>query len=104
MPALQSIGVVNGRPGLYGDGFLAVITNAPAYVTHEEFYLVGGQRREHLTAGELKLDATAAVTRFVRRGHAEPFTATFSIGDARKAGLLGKEGPWTQYPARMLRW
>lgn len=104
MGALQSIAVINGKPGLYGDGFLAVITAQPSYLTHQEYYLVRGERRDHLTPDDLKLEDTCAVTAFWRVGHADPFTATFSVGDARKANLIGKEGPWTQYPARMLRW
>src|SRR5262249_22277845 len=31
----------------------------------------------------------------------EPYTAQFSTADAKAAGLLGKTGPWSQYPARM---
>jgi hypothetical protein len=27
----------------------------------------------------------------------------FSVSDAKKAGLWGKSGPWTQYPKRMLQ-
>ena len=29
-------------------------------------------------------------------------TATFSVADAKRAQLWGKQGPWTQYPQRML--
>jgi hypothetical protein len=28
----------------------------------------------------------------------------FSVGDAKKANLWGKAGPWTAYPRRMLQW
>jgi hypothetical protein len=104
MAALQSVAVINGKPGLYGDGFLAVIMATPAYVNHKEFYLVGGQERDELAAADLTKDDTTAVTHFWRRGRAEPFIGTFSIANAKKARLLNKEGPWTDYPARMLRW
>mgnify|MGYP003334515089 FL=1 len=36
-----------------------------------------------------------------RRGEPE-VTATFSVADAKRAQLWGKQGPWTQYPQRML--
>jgi hypothetical protein len=38
-----------------------------------------------------------------RRGYPEPTTVRFSVADAKKAGLWGKSGPWTQYPRRMLQ-
>jgi hypothetical protein len=37
-----------------------------------------------------------------RRGR-KPVTAKFSVDDAKRAGLWGKQGPWTQYPKRMLQ-
>jgi hypothetical protein len=104
MNALQSIAVINGKPGLYGDGFLAVIMDTPAYAGHEEFFVVSGEVRDSITLDDLKHDDTAAITRFYRVGRAAPFVGTFSVADARKANLLGKDGPWTQYPTRMLRW
>ena len=30
-------------------------------------------------------------------------TRTFSAEDAKRAGLAGKSGPWTQYPDRMMQ-
>ena len=38
-----------------------------------------------------------------RRGDAEPVVSRFSMADAKRAGLAGKTGPWTQYPKRMLQ-
>lgn len=43
-----------------------------------------------------------AVCVAVRQG-ASAVTARFSVADAKKAGLWGKQGPWQQYPARMLQ-
>jgi hypothetical protein len=105
MQALQSIGVINGRPGLWGDGMLGVIMASPLYQDHDECYDVGGIRREirdGLTLDELKIDTTAAIATFWRRRKADPTTRRFSIGQARKARLLTKEGPWQDYPDRML--
>jgi hypothetical protein len=37
-----------------------------------------------------------------RRGYPAPTVVRFSMADAKRAGLAGKAGPWTQYPGRML--
>ena len=102
MQALQSIAVINGRPGVWGDGFLALLQASPQYQDHDEYFEVGGERRDGLVLEDLKKDDTAAVCTFWRRGKATPVTRRFTIGQAKKAGLLTKEGPWQQYPDRML--
>jgi len=102
MQALQSIAVINGRPSVWGDGFLAVIMAASVYQDHDEYYEVAGQRVDGLDVDDLKKDDTCAVCTFLRRGKATPVTRRFSIGKAKKAGLWGKEGPWQTYPDRML--
>lgn len=103
MAALHSIFVTNGRPSLWGDGFLAVIMASPRYKDHEEYYLVGGERRELLVAADLTKDDTTAVCTFWRTDNPRPRTDSFSIAKAKKAGLWTKEGPWQNYPDRMLK-
>jgi hypothetical protein len=102
MQALQSIAVINGRPSVWGDGFLALIMGSALYRDHDESYEVDGQRVEGLSAEALKKDTTAAVCTFWRRGKPEPVTRRFTVGQAKKAQLLGKDGPWQAYPDRML--
>jgi hypothetical protein len=101
--ALQSIAVINGRPSVWGDGFLALIMGSALYRDHDEYYEVDGQRVEGLTADTLKKDTTAAVCTFYRRGKPEPVTRRFTVGQAKKALLLDKrDTPWITYPDRML--
>ena len=90
MQALQSIAVVNGRPSIFGDAALAVVKASPVceYVTES----VDGD-------GE-QLVATCTAK---RRGYPQPTVVKFTVADAKKAGLWGKPGPWTQYPRRMLQ-
>jgi len=102
MQALQSIAVINGRPGVWGDGLLALIMASSVYADHDEYYEVNNERRDRLTAEDLKQDTTCAVCTFVRRGKATPLTRRFSVAQAKKAGLVGKAGPWVEYPDRML--
>ncbi len=86
MQALQSIAVINGRPSLWGD---AVIALCKAHSVCEWV-------REYEEG-----DTAVCVTQ--RRGDPEPVERRFSMDDAKRAGLLGKAGPWTQYPRRMLQ-
>jgi len=103
MAALHSIFVANGQPSLYGDGFLAVIMASPVYADHDEYFLVGGERREIVTQADLDKVDTCAVCTFWRKGSARPRTATFSVANAKKAGLWGKAGPWSEFPYRMMK-
>jgi hypothetical protein len=102
MQALQSIAVINGRASVWGDGFLALLMSSPVYQDHDEYYEVGGERRDALTADDMKADSTVAVCTFWRRGKRLPTTRRFSVGQAKKAQLWGKEGPWQTYPDRQL--
>lgn len=89
MRAVQSVAVVNGRPTLWGDALLAV-AQASGLVSDvsERIDGDGDERR-----------AVCIVTRKDGR----TIERTFSVADARTAGLWAKAGPWQQYPARMLQ-
>lgn len=83
MTALNKIAVVNGRPTVWGDA-------VPALLWARGFKI-----------DEAVTDNVATCT--VIRPDGFKITRTFSEADARKAGLWGKSGPWTQYPSRMLQ-
>ena len=90
LQALQSIAVVNGRPSVYGDAALAVAKASPVceYVTEK----IDGDGEQMVATCTAK-----------RRGYPEATVVRFTVADAKKAGLWGKAGPWTQYPRRMLQ-
>lgn len=83
LQAMQNIAVINGRPSLWGDAVIALVRSSPLceYIIEED-------------------DGRTATCKVKRRGEPEQFR-TFSMDDAKAAGLLGKQGPWTQYPKRM---
>ena len=89
MQSLQSIAVINGRPTIWGDAALALVQSSPVCEYVREY-----------TEGEG--DNLTAVCEAKRRGYPQPTVSRFSMADAKRAGLAGKSGPWTQYPARML--
>src|SRR5262245_31747278 len=104
MSALQSIAVIGGKPGLYGDGFLGVVMAAPAYRGHKEYYVTAnGEEVSWLSPADLANDQTRAIAAFYRRGIDAPFVAEFSIADAKRARLWNRDGPWKEYPQRMLK-
>lgn len=100
MAALQNIAVINGRPAIWGDAQLAVVRSTGELALFEEWYEEGGKRLPRNPAAFT--DATSAVCRVQRSGY-EPAETAFSVADAKRANLWGKSGPWTQYPARMLK-
>ena len=90
MQSLQSIACINGRPSVWGDAALALVMGSAVceYV------------RERIEGDG---DAMVAICEAKRRGYPEPTVVRFSVGDAKKAALWGKSGPWTQYSKRMLQ-
>jgi hypothetical protein len=86
LQSLQGIGVINGKPSVYGETFWALI------ISHPDF----------LDCVEDVSDERAEVT-MTRKGRA-PGTYSFSMVDAQLAGLKGKAGPWTQYPKGQMLW
>ena len=90
MQSLQSIACINGRPSVWGDAALALVMGSPVceYV------------RERVDGDG---DAMVATCEAKRRGYPDANVTKFSVADAKKAGLWGKSGPWTQYPRRMLQ-
>lgn len=83
MQAMQNIAVINGRPALWGDAVIALVR--------------GSALCEYIYETD---DGTTATIRVKRRGEEEQ-VRTFSMEDARQAGLLNRQGPWQQYPKRM---
>lgn len=90
MSALQSIAVINGRPSIFGDGYLALITASSVYERHEEEYIGTGAQRK-------------AVCRMWRRGNPQPFVGVFGAAEAVAAGLSGRD-TYKQYADRMYMW
>ena len=90
MAALQSLAIINGRPSIYGDAALALVRSSGYLESYTQS-----------TTGEG--DNQKARVEVKRKGE-QPIVAEFSVADAKKAGLWGKAGPWTQYASRMLMW
>lgn len=90
MQALKSIAVINGNPTIWGDGLPALAYSSGLLKKFEEGF-----------AG--KDDQFHAWVRIERKDVEGVREFQFSIEDAKRAGLWGKAGPWTQYWKRMLQ-
>lgn len=90
MQALQNIAVINGKPSVYGDAAMALVQASPVCEGVDEY--IEGEGTPN----------PVAVCVATRKGR-KPVTAKFSVEDAKRAGLWGKQGPWQAYPKRMLQ-
>lgn len=91
MQAIQKIAVINGRPTVWGDAMMGlVLASGLLEDIQEEF------------EGDEGTDEFWAVCVVKRKGMV-PHRTTFSVADAKAAGLWGKRGPWTDYYHRMLK-
>lgn len=91
MQAVQNIAPINGRPTIWGDAMLGLVRGSGMLEEIKE-----------KAVGTFPNDNYAAVCTVKRKGY-DAVVQTFSIADAKKAGLWNKSGPWQQYPKRMLQ-
>ncbi len=89
LQAMQSIAPVNGKPNLYGDAGKAMLLAHGCIIEEDDTELVKANGRARCV---------------IRRRGRPPVQRTFSIEDAKTAGLWGKEGPWRAYPYRQMAW
>jgi hypothetical protein len=89
--SIQDIAVINGRPCVWGDAMLALCMSHPDFVDIIEQPLLNND------------NAIIGYKCTVKRKGQTDKSQEFRLDDAKRAGLLGKPGPWTQYPSRMLQ-
>ena len=87
MQSLANIAVINGRATLWGDAIPALVLRAGHHIDVEY---------------EGEGEALVAVATLTRGDTGKQVVRRFGISDAKRAGLMGKQGPWQQYPQRMI--
>jgi RecT family len=108
MQAMQRIAVINGRPAIWGDAVIGLVRGSglAEYIDEE---LIG------------EGDHMVAVCKTKRKGEKKEIERTFSVADAKKAGLwdtrekvrrrgrnnesyeANNDSPWYRFPKRMLQ-
>ena len=89
LQALQNIACINGKPSVYGDAALALVQASQLCEGIDE----------HIEGEGTTNPVAICIAK--RRGR-NPVVSRFSVEDAKRAGLWGKQGPWQSYPKRML--
>lgn len=89
MVAVNNIAVINGKPTLSADIMCAIVKRSPEY---------GGI--EWIEMSNKK--AECKISRILPNGDKETQTCSFTLEDAERAGLLGKD-VWKKYTKRMLK-
>ena len=93
MQALQGIAVINGKPSIYGDALLGLVRKDPRCMGIEE----------KMEGKNETMNAVCILKRKHIDGSIELIKREFNVQMAKRAKLWGKQGPWTQYPERMLQ-
>lgn len=92
--ALSNICIINNRPCLWGDGALALVQKSGKIEYIKSWYSDDVQETD---------DSFTAYYEIKRKDQEAPCMRTFSMGDAKRARLTGKKGPWAYgYAKRML--
>jgi hypothetical protein len=92
MSALTNMKCVNGRTGPMGK-----VAKAKVIASGK----VKGAIVDEMVGQYGEMDYCCAITS-TRKDTGVEITTSFSIGDAKRAGLWGKSGPWTEYPKGQL--
>jgi hypothetical protein len=89
LQALQNIAVINGRPSMWGDAIVAIVRASGTLDYLNETW-------------DEKTQTATCVGR--RKGEPSDIIRSFSMEDAKKAGLFERKGTWETYPKRMAGW
>lgn len=90
MTALNSIAIIKGKPTLYGDAALAMVKTSGLLTAYSE---------------EIEGVGMAMVAKVMSEREGKfKISTTFSVDDAKTAGLWCKTGPWKTHPKRMLKY
>lgn len=89
MAAIQNIAVINGKPGLYGDAGRAILLKYGCMIDEDDTAII---------------KKTGFARCKITRPGRVPVERTFSVDDAKRANLYGKDGPWKNYTERQMAW
>jgi hypothetical protein len=95
--AVSTIMVINSKACLYGDGATSLVQNSGIVEW------IKTEITSNDNAGKWGEGYKVTVS-LKRKDQNEPYVRSFSYEDAKRSRLLGKTGPWTDYPERQCYW
>lgn len=100
--SIQNLAVINGRPSIFGDAVMALIQASGKLEDWDEG-LYEDTKDPKMKESPDRWGYFCEMTRRDGNGKPKVKRGTFTIADAKRAGLWGKQGPWSSYPRRMLQ-
>lgn len=94
LQAVQNIAPINGRPTVWGDMMLALCRASGLMDGEPQISRFGDPKDE---------DSCGVSVSVTRKGDKAATEGRFSVKEAKRARLWGKQGPWSEYPWRMLQ-
>lgn len=106
--SLRNIAVIEGTPSLFGDLPLALAQRHSEYMYYSEFVIDSNYQKICFENKNLDAEIFAAVVLLQRKGMKDPESFSFSVKDAKDAGIYklktakGYDTVWAKYPKDML--
>ena len=98
---LPKLAIIKGSYSLWGEGPKAVCQ--AEIEDFEEFWFDAAYNKVCFENKNLDAEVFGVLCRVKRKGIPTWVERTFTVGDAKVAGLWGKDGPWKAHPRRMLQ-
>lgn len=100
---LRNIAVINGSPSIWGDAPLALVRRSKQLEYIQEFLFDKDFEKICFANKNINAEAYGAVCITKRKEDPEAKETWFTMDDAKRAGLLGRDNVWKTYPRRMLQ-
>lgn len=102
LTGLRSIAIINGTPSIFGELPMALVRRSDLIDWYDEKIYDKDLKEICLENKNLTAEPWVGWGKYKRKG-GSTVERFFTMDDAKRAGLLNKDGPWRTYPRRMLQ-
>lgn len=106
LTALRQIAIIEGTPAMFGDLPLAKAMTSHKWAGKSEYFLDKEGNKiceENKNLGAEIWAAVCKTRRYINLANIEEHTTVFSVDDAKRAGLWGRN-VWAKYPQDMMKY